>query len=65
MPSEFRNEALIDFSKPENEKAMQDALDKVAALLGVEYDLVISGKPTKGGFCNAQWLILRLLEHFH
>jgi 1-pyrroline-5-carboxylate dehydrogenase len=49
MPSEFKNEAFTDFSKPENEKLMRDALAKVGKSLGAEYDLVIGGKHLKGG----------------
>ena len=47
MPSEFKNEPLLDFSKPENEKAMQEALKKVESSLGAEYDLIIGGKKVK------------------
>ena len=39
---EFRNEPFTDFS-PENARAMQAALDRVASQLGHEYDLVIGG----------------------
>ncbi len=48
MPSEFKNEPLVDFSKSENEEAMKDALNKVESLLGAEYDLIIGGKRVKG-----------------
>src|SRR5271154_6675746 len=41
---EFQNEAFIDFSKPENRKAMEDALRQVKAMFGREYPLVIDGK---------------------
>ncbi len=41
---EFRNEAFIDFSKPENRKAMEDALRQVRGVFGREYPLVIGGK---------------------
>jgi 1-pyrroline-5-carboxylate dehydrogenase len=47
MPSEFKNEPILDFSKPENEKAMQAALKKVASSLGAEYNLIIGGKKVK------------------
>jgi 1-pyrroline-5-carboxylate dehydrogenase len=40
---EFRNEPLTDFSKPENRKAMEAALEKVKAELGREYPLLIGG----------------------
>ncbi|MFQ5732961.1 MAG: L-glutamate gamma-semialdehyde dehydrogenase [Planctomycetaceae bacterium] len=43
-PSGFRNEPLTDFSKAENRRAMQTALDEVASLLGREYPLVIYGR---------------------
>ncbi|MFH0799535.1 MAG: L-glutamate gamma-semialdehyde dehydrogenase [Pseudomonadota bacterium] len=43
MPSEFRNEALTDFSKPDNKKKMGEALALVAGELGREYPLVIGG----------------------
>src|SRR5229473_8709430 len=41
---EFANEPFIDFSKPENRKAMEDALKKVAGELGREYPLIIGGE---------------------
>jgi len=44
MPGEFKNEALVDFSKPENAAKMQEALEKVRASLGREYPLVIGGE---------------------
>jgi 1-pyrroline-5-carboxylate dehydrogenase len=47
MPSEFKNEPLADFSQPEVEKMMQEALAKVGKELGAEYDLVIGGKHLK------------------
>src|SRR4029077_13875202 len=37
--SEFSNEPFIDFSKPENRKAMEDALKKVASEFGREYPM--------------------------
>ncbi|MBV9437801.1 MAG: aldehyde dehydrogenase family protein, partial [Acidobacteria bacterium] len=40
---EFRNTAYIDFNNPENARAMREALRKVHAQLGTEYDLVIGG----------------------
>ena len=40
----FRNEALTDFSRPENQQAMRAALEKVRRNLGREYPLVIGGK---------------------
>jgi 1-pyrroline-5-carboxylate dehydrogenase len=40
----FSNEPLVDFSRPENRKAMQDALKKVGAELGREYPMYIAGE---------------------
>jgi 1-pyrroline-5-carboxylate dehydrogenase len=40
----FRNEAFTNFKTPENQRAMQAALDHVAGQLGREYDLVIGGE---------------------
>jgi len=37
----FRNEPLTDFTNPENARKMRDALAKVRAELGREYDMVI------------------------
>ena len=41
---EFQNETFIDFTKPENRKAMEDALRQVKGMLGREYPLVIAGE---------------------
>ncbi len=41
LRTEFRNEPFVDFSKPENKRAMEAALAKVAKELGREYDIVI------------------------
>ena len=41
---EFQNEPFIDFSKPENRKAMEDALRHVRGMFGREYPLVIGGE---------------------
>ena len=41
---EFRNEPFVDFSKPENRKAMEQALEKVKGELGREYPILIGGK---------------------
>src|SRR5260370_24290137 len=43
-PPEFANEPFVDFGKPENRKAMEDALRKVGAELGREYPLYIAGQ---------------------
>jgi 1-pyrroline-5-carboxylate dehydrogenase len=40
----FRNEPATDFSKPENVQAMRAAIEKVRALLGREYPLLIGSK---------------------
>src|SRR5947209_7488571 len=37
----FRNEPLTNFNNPENARRMREALDKVGAELGQEYDIVI------------------------
>ncbi len=47
IPTEFRNEPLLDFSNPENARRMRSAIDKVRNELGREYDLVIGGQRTK------------------
>jgi 1-pyrroline-5-carboxylate dehydrogenase len=44
---DFRNEPFTDFAKKENRAAFADALDKVKAQLGREYDLIIGGKQIK------------------
>jgi 1-pyrroline-5-carboxylate dehydrogenase len=43
----FANEPFVDFSKPENKRKMQEALDDVRSKLGREYDIVIGGKRIK------------------
>jgi 1-pyrroline-5-carboxylate dehydrogenase len=45
---EFKNEALTDFSKPENKSAMEAALRKVKGEFGREYPLVINGQKITG-----------------
>src|SRR5271168_2961455 len=42
--SEFTNEPFVDFSKPENRKAMEDALAKAASEFGREYPMYIGGQ---------------------
>ncbi|ANE45367.1 1-pyrroline-5-carboxylate dehydrogenase [Paenibacillus swuensis] len=42
--SPFQNEAFVDFSQPENKKAMEDALTKVRATLGKDIPLHIGGE---------------------
>ncbi len=41
---EFQNEPFVDFTKPENRKAMEDALRQVKGMFGREYPLTISGE---------------------
>ena len=45
---EFRNEALSDFSRPENKSAMEAALEKVKRELGRTHPLVIGGQRLTG-----------------
>ncbi|MGZ5475414.1 MAG: L-glutamate gamma-semialdehyde dehydrogenase [Thermoanaerobaculia bacterium] len=45
---EFRNEALTDFSRPENKSAMEAALEKVKRELGRTHPLVIGGQRITG-----------------
>ena len=46
--SEFKNEPLTDFSKPENKAAMTAALEKVKGEFAREYPLVIGGERITG-----------------
>ncbi|PYQ62118.1 MAG: L-glutamate gamma-semialdehyde dehydrogenase, partial [Acidobacteria bacterium] len=46
--SEFRNEPLTDFTKPQNRTAMEAALEKVKREFGSEYPLIIGGKRITG-----------------
>ncbi len=43
----FVNEPFIDFKNPGNARSMRDALEKVAAQLGREYNLIIGGERTR------------------
>lgn len=43
----FTNEPFVDFSTPENRRAMIEALEKVRGLLGREYDNVVGGRRLK------------------
>lgn len=43
---EFSNEPLVDFSNPENCRAMEEALKKVASEFGREYPIYIGGQKT-------------------
>ncbi|MBI4468548.1 MAG: L-glutamate gamma-semialdehyde dehydrogenase [Acidobacteria bacterium] len=45
----FANEPFTDFSKPENRKAMEEALAKVASELGREYPIIIGSERIKLG----------------
>jgi 1-pyrroline-5-carboxylate dehydrogenase len=45
---EFKNEPLLDFSRPENRERQLAALTQVRSQLGRTYDLVIGGKRLKG-----------------
>src|SRR6266849_6054100 len=46
--SEFHNEPLTDFTKPQERAAMEKALEKVKAEFGRDYPLVIGGQRTTG-----------------
>ncbi|MDQ6801473.1 MAG: L-glutamate gamma-semialdehyde dehydrogenase [Acidobacteriota bacterium] len=46
--SEFRNEPLTDFTKPQDRAAMEKALEKVKAEFGRDYPLVIGGQRITG-----------------
>jgi len=48
-PLHFTNEAMIDWSNPENLRRMHAAIDKVRSELGQEYDLVIGGRHVQTG----------------
>jgi 1-pyrroline-5-carboxylate dehydrogenase len=41
---EFRNEPFVDFSRPENQRAMEEALKKAASEFGREYPMYIGGR---------------------
>ena len=41
---EFVNEAFVDFTRPENRKAMEEALAQVRGMFGREYPLTIGGE---------------------
>jgi len=53
MLTEYRNEPFTDFSKPENQRAMKDALAKVRAQFGQKYPLVIGAEKIE----RDDWLI--------
>src|SRR5437016_12663812 len=43
----FVNEPITDYRKPENLRGMREAIEKVRARLGREYDLVIGGERSR------------------
>ena len=45
--SPFRNEPATDFRNPENARRMREALTKVRAELGREYDMVVGNRLVK------------------
>src|ERR1700689_4878570 len=47
--TQFRNEAVTDFSQPANRKAMEEALHKVHAEFGREYPLRIGSEQISTG----------------
>ena len=47
MPSEFKNEPLTDFSRPENAAAFQKALDEVHTQFGRTVPLWIDGREVR------------------
>ncbi len=46
---EFRNEPYTDFTVPENRLRMEEALRKVKAELGKDYDLIVAGERISTG----------------
>lgn len=46
---EFRNEVYLDFTKPDNRRAMEQAMEKVRGELGRQYDLLIAGERVETG----------------
>ena len=48
MPTQFKNEPLVDFTTPQNRKRMEEALSAVSAQLGQEYPMVIGGEQITG-----------------
>lgn len=49
MPTEFRNEPVLDFSQEANRKLQSDALALIQSQLGREYDLIIGAERLKSG----------------
>jgi 1-pyrroline-5-carboxylate dehydrogenase len=46
---EFRNEPFTDFNASANAHAMKDALERISAMLGHEYQLIIGGERVRTG----------------
>ena len=49
MPSEFKNEHIMDFSQEQNRKRQAEALELIQSQLGREYDLIIGTERVKSG----------------
>ena len=49
MPSEFKNEPVLDFSQESNRKKQAEALVRIQSQLGSEYDLIIGAERLKSG----------------
>ena len=49
MPSEFKNEPVLDFSQESNRKRQAEALALIQPRLGYEYDLIIGAERLKSG----------------
>lgn len=49
MPTEFRNEPIMDFSSADDRRKMQEALEYVKSQFDREYPLYIDGKDVKSG----------------
>ncbi|MGH7507205.1 MAG: aldehyde dehydrogenase family protein, partial [Longimicrobiales bacterium] len=47
--TDFRNEPLTDFSDPENERRMREALDQVRSELGRSYPLILGDREVHEG----------------
>ncbi|HUO59178.1 MAG TPA: aldehyde dehydrogenase family protein, partial [Candidatus Acidoferrales bacterium] len=46
---QFKNEPVVDFTRPENARKMRDAVETIRVQLGREYDVVIGGQRVKTG----------------
>lgn len=49
MPSEFKNEPVLDFSQESNRKRQAEALALIQSQLGSEYDLIVGAERLKSG----------------